>query len=102
MMKQTKSPHLSDVHTYLVGIQYNNPFTSNSSFFEIQRRVEMIELAVEVSEYLQHGKQSNPAFPSHANAQVWYCWSMNHPDDGDAYHELMDAIEKLKSLNTAA
>ena len=99
MKKMTTCP--SEIHTYYVGINYECP-DEDKGHFDIRRKVTIQELAEEVSDYLENGKSSYPAFPPDATPEVWYCWSMDDPDDGDAYHDLMAEIEKLKSLNTAA
>jgi len=101
-MKKTTTTCPSDsLHTYIVGINYESP-DEDKGHFDIRRKVTIHELAEEVSDYLENGKPGNPAFPPEANPEIWYCWDMDDPDDGDVYHELMAEIEKLKSLKTAA
>ena len=102
-MKKMMTCH-SKTHTYIVGINYESP-DEDKGHFDIQRKVTIEELAIEVADYLENGKSSYPAFPPEANPEVWYCWDMDDPSDGgdgDAYHDLMTEIEKLKSLKTAA
>ncbi|MBC8551763.1 MAG: hypothetical protein ISR95_03505 [Candidatus Marinimicrobia bacterium] len=93
---------LSDIHTYVVGIQYENPFAENSSFFEIQRKVILTELAEEVAEYLINGNPSYPAFPPESNPVVWYAMNLDDQEDGDVLDILKKEIENCSSLNTAA
>ena len=101
-MKKTTTTCPSDLlHTYIVGINYESQ-DEDKGHFDIQRKVTIAELAEEVSDYLENGKSSYPAFPPEANPEVWYVWDMDDPDDGDTYHNLMVEIEKLKSIKTAA
>ena len=104
MKKKTTTTCPSDsLHTYIVGINYESP-DEDKGHFDIQRKVTIKELAIEVAEYLENGKSSFPAFPPEANPEVWYVWVLDATpeEDGDMYHELMAEIEKLKSLKTAA
>lgn len=101
MKKMTTCP--SEIHTYYVGINYESP-DEDKGHFDIRRKVTIQELAEEVSDYLENGKSSYPAFPPDATPEVWYAWDLDATpeEDGDVYHELMVEIEKLKSLKTAA
>jgi len=87
----------SEVHTYLVGIQYENPYDDYCSFFEIQRRVTLTELAEEVGDFLTNGKPSFPAFPPESNPEIWYAFDIdsNTEDDGDVLDLLTKEIENL-------
>jgi len=86
----------SNLHTYIVGINYDSP-DEDKGHFDIQRKVTMKELAIEVADYLLNGKSSYPAFPPEANPEVWYVWDMDDPDDGDVYHQLTHEINKIKT-----
>jgi len=88
------------LHTYIVGINYESP-DEDKGHFDIQRKVTIQELAEEVSDYLENGKSSYPAFPPEANPEVWYVWDMDEPDDGDALDILTAEIQKL-SLSKVA
>jgi len=90
----------SEVHKYVVGIEYDSP-DEDKGFFDIQRRVTLQELAEEVADYLKNGKSSFPPFPPEANAEVWYVWDMDDQEDGDAYPDLMAEIQKLPMMKAA-
>ena len=84
----------SKTNTYVVGINYESP-DEDKGHFDIQRKVTIEELAIEVADYLENGKSSYPAFPPEANPEVWYAWNMDDPEDGDIYQDLLYEINKI-------
>jgi hypothetical protein len=83
---------------YLVGMQYESSDEANG-FFDIQRYVTITELALEVSDYLEKGKSSYPAFPAEAKPEILYAWDLDDLEYGDCYPELVNEINTIQSHN---
>jgi len=83
----------SEEYTYFVGIQYENPYDEYCSYFEIQRKVILTELAEEIIAYKTKGRKSCPTFPASANPKIWFCF--NFDEDLDATDLLLQEIENL-------
>ena len=82
-----------DIRDFIVGIEYESP-NENQGFFNIRRKVTLIELIEELWLYMQNGHNC-PTFPPEANPTISYAWDLNNNDDGDCYHEIITLIDKL-------
>ena len=82
-----------DIKDFIVGIDYDSS-NENQGFFNIRRKVTILDLAKELQEYIQKGP-SCPTFPPEANPIISYTWDFNNNEDGDCYDEINDHIDKL-------
>ena len=93
------------VRDFIAGIEYDSP-NENQGFFNIRRKVTIIELADELNCFIQNGHNC-PTFPPEANPTICYVWDLNNKEDGDCYDEIqthldrMNGTEKKNDQNTA-
>ena len=82
-----------DIRDFIVGIEYDSP-NENQGFFNIRRKVTMIELIDELWLYMQNGHNC-PTFPPEANPTISYAWDLTNKEDGDCYHEIQAHLDRL-------
>ena len=88
----------SDVHDYLIGIDYLDE-QEDRGHFTIRRRVPLQELVDELVTYITIGHHF-PQFPPEALPSVAYAWDYSDHEDGDCYGEVVNALNKqLRSKN---
>ncbi len=87
-----------DIRDFIVGIEYDSP-NENQGFFNIRRKVTIIDLAKELQEYIQKGHNC-PTFPPEANPTISYAWDLNNSEDGDCYYELKVQLDRLNDMKS--
>lgn len=85
-----------DIRDFIVGIEYDSP-NENQGFFNIRRKVTLIELIDELWLYMQHGHNC-PTFPPEANPTISYAWDLSNNEDGDCYHEIQAHLDRLNGM----
>ena len=85
---------LSERTRYLVGMEYDNPY-NDQCYFDFERTATLTEVAHEVLQIQLHG-HNFPTFPASADPTVLFAWNLNDIDNGDCYHDLVEAINLLK------
>ncbi len=83
-----------DIRDFIVGIEYDSP-DENHGFFNIRRKVTLIELIEELWLYMQNGHNC-PTFPPDANPTVSYAWDLSDKEDSDCYLEIQTHLDRLK------
>ena len=82
-----------DIRDFIVGIEYDSP-NEHQGFFNIRRKVTIIDLAKELLGYIQNGHHC-PTFPPEANPTISYAWDLNNNEDGDCYDEINVHLDRL-------
>ena len=82
-----------EIRDFIVGIEYDSP-NENQGFFNIRRKVTLIELIDELLLYMNNGHNC-PTFPPEANPTISYAWDLNNKDDGDCFHEIQTHLDRL-------
>ncbi len=83
----------SKVRDFVVGIDYDD-YCEDRGHLTIQRQATLIELVVEINEIMLFGSHF-PQFPPEANPTVTYAWDLDNQEDGDCYHEIINAIDRI-------
>ena len=82
-----------EIRDFIVGIEYDSP-NENQGFFNIRRKVTLIELIDELWLYMQKG-HNFPTFPPEANPAISYAWDLSNNEDGDCFHEVQTYLDRL-------
>ena len=82
-----------EIRDFIVGIEYDSP-NENQGFFNIRRKVTLVELIDELWLYMQNGHNC-PTFPPEANPTICYAWDLKNNEDGDCYHEIQTYLDRL-------
>jgi len=88
-----KNSH-SKVRDFVVGIDYE-AIEEDKGHLTLRRKVTLIELIEEINSIILNGS-NYPQFPPEANPSITYAWDLSNKDDGDCYHEIMNALEPDK------
>ena len=83
----------SKVRDFVVGIDYDS-IEEDRGHLTIQRQVTLNELVDEISEIMLIGSRY-PQFPPEANPTVTYAWDLKDQEDGDCYHEIITALDRI-------
>ena len=91
MEELMKNSH-SKVRDFVVGIDYDS-IEEDKGHLTLRRKVPIEELMEEIKTILHKGC-TYPQFPPEANPSISYAWDLNNKEDGDCYHEIMNALEQ--------
>ena len=86
-----KNSH-SKVRDFVVGIDYDS-IEEDKGHLTLRRKVPIEELIEEINSIILNGSRY-PQFPVEANPCITYAWDLSNQEDGDCYHEIMNALEQ--------
>lgn len=86
------------VRDFIVGLDYES-IEEDKGHITIRRKVSLVELIEELRALMTIGSIF-PQFPPEAHPTVTYAWDLNNQEDGDCYHEIMEALEDKKEVKT--
>jgi len=81
------------VRDFVVGLDYDD-YYEDRGHLTIQRQVTLNELVEEINEIMLNGSRY-PQFPPEANPTVTYAWDLDNQEDGDCYHEVINALDRI-------
>ena len=81
------------VRDFVVGLDYDD-YYEDRGHLTIQRQVTLNELVEEINEIMLNGS-CYPQFPPEANPTVTYAWDLDNQEDGDCYHEIITALDRI-------
>ena len=83
----------TEVRDFVIGIDYES-IEEDKGHLTLRRNVTISELVKEIKQIILNGS-NYPQFPPEANPTVTYAWDMNNQEDGDCYHEIMSALDRI-------
>jgi hypothetical protein len=82
-----------EVRDFVIGIDYES-IEEDKGHLTLRRNVTISELVKEIKQIILNGS-NYPQFPPEANPTVTYAWDLNNQEDGDCYHEIITALDRI-------